>query len=106
MTTDAPYSIADLARLTDVTVRTVRYYVAQGLLPMPAGTGPGAHYDESHLQRLQLIRALQRQHPPLAEIRARLAAMSDDEVAAATAEADREPIPSGSALEYVRTVLA
>ena len=32
---DDPYSLSDLARLADVTPRTVRYYVALGLLPSP-----------------------------------------------------------------------
>ena len=37
---DDPYSLADLARLAGVTPRTVRYYVAQGLLPSPEQAGP------------------------------------------------------------------
>ena len=35
--------------------------------------GPGAHYTDGHLARLRLIRRLQREHLPLAEIRTRLA---------------------------------
>ena len=105
MPTDTPYTIADLARLTGVTPRTVRYYVAQGLLPGPDATGRGAHYDDGHLARLRLTRRLQRQHLPLAEIRARLSTMSDDEIAS-LASTDPEPTPpSTSALEYIRTVL-
>ena len=67
------YSLQDLADLADVTPRTIRYYVAQGLLPSPGRVGPGAHYTDGHLARLRLIRRLQREHLPLAEIRARLA---------------------------------
>jgi len=105
MPTDSPYSIADLARLTGVTPRTVRYYVAQGLLPGPEASGRGARYDEGHLARLQLTRRLQRQHLPLAEIRARLGTMTDDEIAT-LASRDPEPAPpSTSALDYIRTVL-
>ena len=37
---DDPYSLADLARLAGVTPRTVRYYVAQGLLPSPEPPDP------------------------------------------------------------------
>jgi DNA-binding transcriptional MerR regulator len=106
MDADTRYSLADLARVTGVTPRTVRYYIVQGLLPGANESGPGASYDERHLRRLRLIRELQRQHLPLAEIRARLAELSDNEVAelleAQTVKAEE---PAGSALEYVRSVL-
>jgi len=100
---DGTYSLADLCGLADVTPRTVRYYITQGLLRSPGTTGPGARYDDGHLARLRLIRRLQREHQPLAEIRARLAAMTDDE-AVAEADAPTEP-PTDSALDYVRGVL-
>jgi DNA-binding transcriptional MerR regulator len=105
MPTETPYTIADLARLTGVSVRTIRYYLAQGLLPASGESGPGAHYGQGHLDRLQLTKRLQEQHQPLSEIRVRLAAMSDDEVAALALE-DAEPVtPSTSALQYVRSIL-
>lgn len=102
------YAIADLARLGGVTPRTVRYYVAQGLLPSPGSLGPATRYGEAHLARLRLIRRLQGRHLPLAEIRIRLIALSDAEVRSALATADQPPprqdLP-GSALDYVRGVL-
>jgi DNA-binding transcriptional MerR regulator len=106
MPTDTPYSIADLARLTGVNVRTIRYYLAQGLIPGSGESGPGAHYGEGHLDRLRLTRQLQEQHQPLAEIRRRLAEMTDEEVGAVLA-IPREPaqVAEGSALDYVRAVL-
>ena len=79
---DDPYSLSDLARLADVTPRTVRYYVALGLLPSPEAAGPATRYGEGHLARLRLIRRLQRDHLPLAEIRSRLERMSDEEIIA------------------------
>lgn len=100
---DSAYTLADLCDLADVTPRTVRYYIAQGLLRSPGSSGPGARYDDGHLARLRLIRRLQREHLPLAEIRARLAALSDEEVIA-EAEVSAQP-PADSALDYVRTVL-
>ena len=87
-----------------MTPRTVRFYISQGLLPPPAQLGPGARYGEGHLRRLRLIRQLQRQHLPLAEIRARLAALGDDEVAALLDRSRDEP-PPASALDYVRGLL-
>jgi len=106
---DDPYSLGDLARLADVTPRTVRYYVAQGLLPSPDAAGPATRYGEGHLARLRLIKRLQRDHLPLAEIRARLERMADDEVAAAAAVLDPvEPDPSmeaGDTLDFVRSLM-
>ncbi len=100
---DGSYSLSDLCDLADVTPRTVRYYISQGLLRSPGTSGPGARYDDGHLARLRLIRRLQREHLPLAEIRARLAALSDED-AIAQAEGPAEP-PAGSALDYVRGAL-
>ena len=100
---DGSYSLVDLCDLADVTPRTVRYYISQGLLRSPGTSGPGARYDDGHLARLRLIRRLQREHLPLAEIRSRLAALSDDE-AIAQAEGPTGP-PPDTALEYVRGVL-
>jgi DNA-binding transcriptional MerR regulator len=101
--TTSSFTLADLSRLADVTARTVRYYVAQGLLPSPGQAGPGARYPESALSRLRLIRELQRNHLPLAEIRARLAGLSDVEVAGLLAPPPSAP--PDTALDYIRGVL-
>ncbi len=107
---DDPYSLADLARLADVTPRTVRYYVAQGLLPSPEAAGPATRYGEGHLARLRLIRRLQRDHLPLAEIRIRLERMGDEEVQAlldSSGNVTPEPPRSGQeTLDYVRTLMS
>ena len=101
------YDLKQLCRLAEVTPRTVHFYIQQGVLP-PAGTrGPGARYTQGHLARLRLVRRLQREHLPLAEIRQRLVAMTDEEVVLALAESGPRPSEAaGSALEYVRGVLA
>jgi DNA-binding transcriptional MerR regulator len=107
---DDPYSITDLARLSGVTPRTVRYYVAQGLLPSPEQAGPSTRYGEGHLARLRLIRRLQREHLPLAEIRGRLAVMGDDEVQrllAADTDVDPAAAPTPDrALAFVQDLMA
>lgn len=106
---DDPYSLSDLARLADVTPRTVRYYVALGLLPSPEAAGPATRYGEGHLARLRLIRRLQRDHLPLAEIRTRLERMADDEIIATASALDaREPDPSqdpGDTLAFVHSLM-
>jgi DNA-binding transcriptional MerR regulator len=106
MPPDAAYTIADLARLTGLNVRTIRYYLAQGLLPASGESGPGAHYGEGHLDRLRLTKRLQAQHQPLAEIRSRLAELTDAEVASLIAmDAEPSSTPETSALDYIRKVL-
>jgi DNA-binding transcriptional MerR regulator len=106
MPTAATYTIGDLARLTGLNVRTIRYYIAQGLIPASGESGPGAHYGEGHLDRLRLTKRLQAQHLPLSEIRGRLADLSDGDVAGLVATSDAEPeAPPTSALEYVRKLL-
>jgi len=104
MPPDTEYSLQELADLAGATPRTIRYYIAQGLLASPGRVGPGTTYTEGHLNRLRLIRRLQREHLPLAEIRSRLAAL-DDATVAALAEAPAAEPPAGSAIDYIRGVL-
>ena len=94
--------IAELADRAGVTTRTIRFYIQQGLLPSPGQTGPGTRYGLGYLARLRLIRGLQREHLPLAEVRKRIAGLD----AAAVEAALQRPGPGhSSALDYVRTVL-
>lgn len=67
--------IGELAARSGVTVRTVRYYIEQGLLPMPNMRGKYGEFDESYVQRLQLIQNLKRERLPIPAIRQRLADM-------------------------------
>lgn len=105
MPIDNEYTLQDLAELADVTPRTIRFYVAQGLLPSPGRVGPGTTYGPGHLARLKLIRQLQREHLPLAEIRARLESLSDAAVLALVDAPQRITGPT-SATDYIRGVLA
>lgn len=100
-----PLDLAELCAAADVTPRTVRYYIQQGLLPAPESRGPGAHYSEGHLARLRLIRRLQEEHLPLGEIRNRLERLTDDDVNHLLRSAT-ETRRDNSALSYVRGVLA
>jgi DNA-binding transcriptional MerR regulator len=99
------FDLNDLCQQGDVTPRTVRYYIQQGLLPSP-GLGAGARYGLGHLARLRLIRRLQREHLPLAEIRRRLEGL-DDEAVQALLETPPPggAAPTASAVDYVRAVL-
>ncbi len=88
-----PLDLTELADRAGVSIRTVRYYIQQGLLPKPEARGPGAHYKEEHLDRLLLIKRLQREHLPLAEIRRVL-----------ESSAGELPAPR-TARDYIRSVL-
>ncbi|MGQ4381283.1 MerR family transcriptional regulator [Streptomyces sp. SAS_267] len=72
MTTDTEESaltVDELAARAGVTVRTVRFYSARGLLPPPViGPRRVGHYSQEHLARLALIEELQHQGMTLAAI--------------------------------------
>lgn len=86
MTQPDTFDIHDLSEHSAIRVRTIRYYVAQGLLPPPEGRGPSALYHLSHLNRLLLIRRLQEAHLPLAAIRSHLEELDDEAVQTALAQ--------------------
>lgn len=48
-------SISDLAQSAGVSVRTIRYYVNEGLLPAPEVKGRYTYYSENYIYRLELI---------------------------------------------------
>ena len=51
--------IAELSQRTEVPVATIKYYLREGLLSPGTSTAPNqAQYDEHHVARLQLVRAL------------------------------------------------
>lgn len=61
-TPDAPsqeYTIDDLAAVSRVPSRTIRFYQSKGLLESPTMKGRVAYYDQRHLDRLALIAQLQ-----------------------------------------------
>jgi len=68
----ARYTIQDLADLAEVSRRTVRYYVQEGLIPAPLGVGRGSHYGQEHLDRLLQVKERQAAGRSLDEIRAAL----------------------------------
>ena len=65
------YSIDDLSNRTGTTVRTIRYYVQEGLIDPPRGRGRGRHFDDTHLDQLKRIRLLQLAGFNLASIKAK-----------------------------------
>lgn len=63
------YKVSELADKAGVTKRTIHYYISKGLLLPPKGTGVNSVYDDSHLERILLIKKLQSEFMPLNKIR-------------------------------------
>jgi DNA-binding transcriptional MerR regulator len=72
--------IAELSRRTDVPVATIKYYLREGLLAPGESVGATrSRYDEAHVRRLRLIRALVESGGlPLARVHAVLAEVDDE----------------------------
>lgn len=58
MAGESEYTIDDLARAAETTVRSIRVYHERGLLPSPEVRGRIGYYRPDHLQRLQTISRL------------------------------------------------
>ncbi len=105
------YSLSELTEAAGVSVRTVRYYIAEGLLPPAVTAGARSYYTQAHLDRLRLIGQLKSAYLPLKEIRRRLAGLDDEEVrrlaAASTPSPWHDADPSAlqeSAADYLARV--
>ena len=62
--------IHELAELAQVSIRTIRYYIAEGLLPAPETRGKYTSYSQDYVERIRLIQRLKDAYLPLREIRA------------------------------------
>lgn len=97
-------TLTALCDAAGVSPRTVRYYITRGLLPPALSQGPAASYSPDHLHRLRLVKALQEQHLPLAEIRKRVEGLAEGEAEVLLREAE-PPRPASSAHDYITQVL-
>jgi DNA-binding transcriptional MerR regulator len=98
-------TLDQLCQEVGVTVRTVRYYISEGLLPPPHAQGPAARYGDIHVQRLRAIAQLKEQYLPLREIRrvldgldeAGIATLAAAHIAARESVAEATPMNSPAA---------
>ena len=79
-------TLAELAEESGVSARTIRFYIARGLVDGPLKAGRGAFYNGRHLERLEEIKKLQAQGRMLGEIAGLL-------VSAERAETSAPPSP-------------
>jgi DNA-binding transcriptional MerR regulator len=61
-------TLQDLAEQAALPARTIRFYIARGLLPGPTGAGRSAAYGGEHLARLAAIKRLQKRGLTLTEM--------------------------------------
>ena len=62
------YSLKELAEATGLPPRTLRFYIARGVLPGPKQAGRNATYGKQHLKRLHQIKELKQKGLTLAAI--------------------------------------
>ncbi len=86
------YTLQELATAAGVSIRTIRYYIGEGLLPAPAGAGPQSHYTQSHLNRLYAIGLLKDRYLPLKEIRKALSGLDDAQIDRMIADLDSSDV--------------
>lgn len=73
-------TLEDLAAQSGLTLRTLRFYMQEGLLPGPETRGKYARYSQQHLDRLELIRRMKDLRLPLQEIRQLIDNMTPEEM--------------------------
>ena len=71
-------SLDELAALTGLSARTVRYYIHQGLVSRPAGAKRGAYYERRHVEQLLLVRRWTQAGHSLDRVRELLAGAPED----------------------------
>ena len=74
------YSLDELSKLAEVSPRTVRFYIVEGLLPPPLTAGRNATYSQEHLDRLNAIASMKEMFLPLREIRHRLNTITTEQM--------------------------
>ncbi|MGC9972046.1 MAG: MerR family transcriptional regulator [Bryobacteraceae bacterium] len=61
-------TLAELAEASGVPARTIRFYIARGLVDGPVKAGRGAAYTPEHVARLERVKSLQMEGRTLSEI--------------------------------------
>jgi DNA-binding transcriptional MerR regulator len=66
------HTLAELARKSGTPPRTIRFYIARGILQGPSQAGRNAAYGPAHVERLGTIARLKREGLTLTDIAVRL----------------------------------
>lgn len=73
-------TLEDLSTYSGLTLRTLRYYIQEGILQGPDSRGKYARYSQEHLDRIELIRRLKELRLPLQEIGQIIENMTPEEI--------------------------
>jgi len=73
-------TLEELASISLVPIRTLRFYIQEGLLPGPDTRGKNATYSNQHLERIEMIKRLKEHFLPLQQIKSLLDNMSEDDI--------------------------
>jgi DNA-binding transcriptional MerR regulator len=93
------YWISELAGLSGVSTRTIRYYIQEGLLPQPEIRGKYAVFTDEYMHRLHLIRRLKDAYLPLNRIRDLLDALDDNRIVPLLEKFESDPVAALSDLQ-------
>ncbi len=93
------YWISELADLSGVSTRTIRYYIQEGLLPQPEIRGKYAVFTDEYMHRLRLIKILKDAYLPLNRIKQLLDAITDNEIIPLLDAFEKDPVSALSGLQ-------
>jgi len=93
------YWISELAALSGVSTRTIRYYIQEGLLPQPEIRGKYAVFTDEYMHRLRLIKYLKDAYLPLNKIRELLNSLTESQVMPLLNEFERDPVNALASLQ-------
>ncbi len=68
MESEKKFRLEDLAELTGIPRRTIRFYIQKGYVAPPLGQKRGSYYTNEHLEELLKIKRLSNKNVPLKEI--------------------------------------
>jgi len=110
--TDDELLIGELARETGVSIRTIRYYMEEGLLPPSRARGKYAVFDNEYIDRVHLIRIMKETYYlPLKEIRRQVENLNPQEIKDLLAKyeegnpADQAGATPNKAVDYISRLM-
>lgn len=95
------FLISELADRTNVSTRTIRYYIEEGLLPQPEVRGKYAVFTTEYLHRLCLIKILKDAYLPLKEIKLLLDTLDNSQISEYLERYDRNPVEALASLKVL-----
>lgn len=93
------YWISELANLSGVSTRTIRYYIQEGLLPQPEIRGKYAVFTDEYMHRLRLIKILKDAYLPLNRIKELLDTLTENEILPLLEAFEKDPVSALSGLQ-------